>query len=90
MSSSTDSSVAAMRLQNTGYEVTRIIFRFYEVDGRMEYSDDTRALVAKLGAEHVIYDTREPLRKRIIRYFTDEYLAGHTPIPCTLCNNELK
>ena len=90
MSGGTDSSVAAMRLQDAGYEVTGVTFRFYEVDGRTEYLDDARALAARLGIEHVTYDARELFRERIIRYFIDEYLAGHTPVPCTLCNNELK
>ena len=30
MSGGTDSSVAAMRLQEAGYEVTGVTFRFYE------------------------------------------------------------
>ena len=37
MSGGTDSSVAAMRLQDAGYEVTGVTFRFYEVDGRTEH-----------------------------------------------------
>ena len=52
MSGGTDSSVAAMRLQDAGYEVTGVTFRFYEVDGRTEYLDDARALTARLGIEH--------------------------------------
>ena len=90
MSGGTDSSVAAMRLQDAGYEVTGVTFRFYEKDGATEYLDDARALASRLGIEHITYDAREMFRSRIIRYFIDEYLAGHTPVPCTLCNNELK
>ena len=44
MSGGTDSSVAAMRLQDAGYEVTGVTFRFYEVDDRTEYLDDARAM----------------------------------------------
>ena len=33
MSGGTDSSVAAMRLLEAGYEVTGVTFRFYEIDG---------------------------------------------------------
>lgn len=90
MSGGTDSSVAAMRLQDAGYEVTGVTFRFYEKDGATNYLDDARSLASRLGIEHVTYDAREMFRSRIIRYFIDEYLAGHTPVPCTLCNNELK
>lgn len=89
MSGGTDSSVAAMKLQEAGYEVVGVTFRFYEAGGT-EYLEDTRALAARLGMKHITYDARDIFRERIIRYFIDEYMAGHTPVPCTLCNNELK
>ena len=90
MSGGTDSSVAAMKLQEAGYEVTGVTFRFYEKEGATEYLEDACALASRLGIEHITYDAREVFGSRIIRYFIDEYLAGHTPVPCTLCNNELK
>lgn len=90
MSGGTDSSVAAMKLQEAGYEVTGVTFRFYEKDGGAEYLEDARALAARLGIEHITYDARDIFRSRIVRYFIDEYMAGHTPVPCTFCNNELK
>lgn len=90
MSGGTDSSVAAMKLQEAGYEVTGVTFRFYEQNGATEYLDDARALAARLGIEHIAYDAREVFRSRVIRYFIDEYLSGRTPVPCIVCNNELK
>lgn len=90
MSGGTDSSVAAIRLQEAGYEVIGVTFRFYEKDGETGYLDDARALASRLGMEHITYDARALFRSRIIRYFISEYLSGHTPVPCTLCNNELK
>lgn len=44
MSGGTDSSVAALLLQDAGYEVTGITFRFFEKDGNTEYLDDARDL----------------------------------------------
>ena len=90
MSGGTDSSVAAMRLQEAGYEVTGVTFRFYEKDGAADYLDDARALASKLQIEHITYDARDVFRSRVIRYFVDEYLSGRTPVPCAVCNNELK
>lgn len=90
MSGGTDSSVAAMLLQDAGYEVTGVTFRFFELDGSKEYLEDARALAKRLGIRHITYDARSIFRERIITYFVDEYLAGHTPVPCTLCNNFLK
>lgn len=90
MSGGTDSSVAAMLLQEAGYEVTGITFRFYELNDSTDYLEDARELADRLGIRHIIYDAREVFRKQIIEYFVDEYMAGHTPVPCTLCNNYLK
>lgn len=90
MSGGTDSSVAAMLLQEAGYEVTGVTFRFYDSEGFEESLDDARTLASRLNIPHIIYDVRESFRERIIRYFIDEYLSARTPVPCTLCNNELK
>ena len=40
MSGGTDSSVAALLLQDAGYEVTGITFRFYEKGNDTEYLED--------------------------------------------------
>ena len=90
MSGGTDSSVAALLLQDAGYEVTGITFRFYEKDGSTEYLDDARELCRSLGIPHLVYDARTVFQEKIIRYFIQEYMAGRTPVPCTLCNNYLK
>lgn len=90
MSGGTDSSVAAMLLQEAGYEVTGVTFRFYELGGSTEHLDDARALASRLGIEHITYDAREVFKEQIIDYFIREYMAGRTPVPCTLCNNYLK
>lgn len=90
MSGGTDSSVSAMLLQDAGYEVTGVTFRFYEKDGRTEYLDDARELASKLGIRHITYDARESFGREIVGYFVREYLAGRTPVPCVVCNNRFK
>ena len=90
MSGGTDSSVAAMRLLEAGYEVIGVTFRFYELNGSTEYLVDARNLAERLGIRHITYDAREIFARQIIEYFVQEYLAGRTPVPCTLCNNYLK
>ena len=90
MSGGTDSSVAAMRLLEAGYEVTGVTFRFYELNDSTEYLEDARHLAERLGIRHITYDAREIFREQIIEYFVREYMVGHTPVPCTLCNNYLK
>ena len=90
MSGGTDSYVAAMRLLEAGYEVIGVTFRFYELNGSTEYLEDARNLAERLGIRHITYDAREIFARQIIEYFVQEYLAGRTPVPCTLCNNYLK
>ena len=90
MSGGTDSSVAALLLQDAGYEVTGVTFRFYEKENDTEYLEDARTLCGHLNIPHITYDARNIFRKTIMDYFINEYMAGHTPVPCTLCNNYLK
>lgn len=90
MSGGTDSSVAAILLQDAGYEVIGVTFRFYELNHNTEYLEDARALAARLGIAHITYDARELFRTHIVDYFIDEYMGGRTPVPCALCNNYLK
>ena len=91
MSGGTDSSVAAMRLQEAGYRVVGVTFRFYEADeSATTYLADARALADRLGIEHRVYDAREEFRQTIIQYFLREYLEGRTPVPCMKCNTLLK
>lgn len=55
MSGGTDSSVAALLLQDAGYEVTGITFRFYEKGNDTEYLEDARTLCERLGISHTMF-----------------------------------
>ncbi len=90
MSGGTDSSVAVLLLQDAGYEVTGITFRFWEEGGKAEYLKDAGELAAKTGIRHYALDVRDDFRREIVSYFTDEYLQGRTPVPCVRCNNLFK
>ena len=90
MSGGTDSSVSAMLLLDAGYDVTGVTFRFYEKDGDQTHLKDAQALAQRLGIEHIAYDARQVFGEQIVDYFVNEYLAGRTPVPCTLCNNYFK
>lgn len=90
MSGGTDSSVAAMLLQEVGYEVVGVTFRFYDSESSEEHLEDARRLADRLGIEHVTYDARVLFRKQVVDYFIEEYLDARTPVPCTRCNTLLK
>ena len=90
MSGGVDSSVAAGILRDAGYEVTGVTFRFYEANDDSDYLRDAASSASRLGIRHIVYDARDLFRQEIISYFTDEYMAGRTPVPCVVCNNRLK
>jgi len=90
MSGGTDSSMSAMLLQEQGYTVKGVTFRFWDSEGSEQHLQDAREMARKLGIEHFVYDARESFRREIVDYFISEYLAGRTPVPCVKCNNQLK
>ncbi len=90
MSGGTDSSVAAMRLLEAGYEVTGVTFRFYDTPGGKKHEEDARNLADVLGIPHFVHDAREEFRREVVEYFVREYLSGRTPVPCAVCNNRMK
>ena len=67
MSGGTDSSVAALLLQDAGYEVTGVTFRFYEKDNNTEYLDDARELCERLHISHVFRSVEQPKTIRNIQ-----------------------
>lgn len=90
MSGGTDSSAAAFLLQDAGYEVTGVTFLFHDSDEGGAHTDDARRVADRLGIRHLVYDAREAFRREVTDYFVREYMAGRTPVPCTVCNNRLK
>ena len=91
MSGGVDSSVAAMMLQNDGFEVIGITFLFSELDEQNTSAvSEAQQLAEKLGFQHIVADLRETFNDLIVRYFIDEYQKGNTPFPCARCNPEVK
>ena len=91
MSGGTDSSVAAMLLQDAGYKVTGVTFRFFEEPEKNTPSfSEAKELADRLGIDHIVYDARKEFEETIIHYFVQEYMSARTPVPCILCNNRLK
>ncbi len=51
---------------------------------------DARRVAEHLGIPYYVVNQQERFERDVVRPFVDEYLAGRTPIPCSLCNNHLK
>jgi len=51
---------------------------------------DARKVAEHLGIPYYVVNQQERFEADVVRPFVSEYLAGRTPIPCSLCNNHLK
>ena len=51
---------------------------------------DARRVAEHLGIPYYVVNQQERFERDVVRPFVAEYMAGRTPIPCSLCNNHLK
>src|ERR1700694_5039705 len=51
---------------------------------------DARRVSESLGIPYYVVNREERFERDVVRPFVEEYLAGRTPIPCSLCHNHLK
>lgn len=101
MSGGVDSSVAALLLQEQGYEVVGATMRLWSPAGEAYYDnpggccslsavDDARRVADRLGIPFYVLNFRQPFAERVVDYFVAEYQAGRTPNPCIACNRHIK
>jgi tRNA-specific 2-thiouridylase len=102
MSGGLDSSVAAILLQEQGFEVIGITLKLWTYDATCSLSsshtaccdvdaiNDARNIAVRLAMAHYVLDYTEKFKTTVIQNFIDEYLRARTPNPCVLCNIHLK
>tara|TARA_B000000565_G_C23780465_1_gene375735 strand:- start:1921 stop:3009 length:1089 start_codon:yes stop_codon:yes gene_type:complete len=101
MSGGIDSTVAAMLLHESGYEVIGLTMKTWDYESSggnkketgccsLDSINDARKVAVECGFPHTILDIREEFGDSIINNFVDEYIAGRTPNPCVLCNTYIK
>src|SRR5438034_9700582 len=99
MSGGVDSSVAAARLRDQGYDVVGVTLHLWDypddgsVKGRCcapEDQHDARRVADAIGIPHFSFDRRAMFKALVVDPFVDAYLAGTTPSPCVTCNRTVK
>ena len=106
MSGGVDSSAVAAMLQAKGYNLIGLTLQLWNqrrlagregmpehVQGRCCSIDDVydaRRVAEDIGIPYYLVNQQERFEQDVVKPFVSEYLAGRTPIPCSLCNNHLK
>jgi tRNA-specific 2-thiouridylase len=106
MSGGVDSSAVAAMLRDEGHSIVGLTMQLWNqrrlaghagmpepVQGRCCSIDDVydaRRVAETIGIPYYVVNHEARFERDVVKPFVNEYLAGRTPIPCSLCNNFLK
>ncbi len=98
LSGGVDSSVAALLLQQQGYEVIGMFMRNWHDESVtlsdecpwIDDSNDALLIAQQLNIPFQVIDLSAEYKERIVDYMFSEYQMGRTPNPDVLCNREIK
>ncbi|MGH8631495.1 MAG: tRNA 2-thiouridine(34) synthase MnmA [Burkholderiales bacterium] len=106
MSGGVDSSAVAAMLRAQGHTLVGLTMQLWNqrrlaghegmpeaVQGRCCSLDDVydaRRVAESLGIPYYVVNHEERFERDVVRPFVEEYLSGRTPIPCSLCNSQVK
>ncbi len=102
MSGGVDSSVAALLLNEQGYDVVGVTMRLFAYDNDDSLTsynkgcctpqdvDDARRVCQTIGVPHYLMNFEREFQAHVIDYFCQEYARGRTPHPCLACNDKIK
>lgn len=92
LSGGVDSAVAAILMQEQGYDLIGVTMRLWPKSRCCDEKDieDAAEVCARLNIPYQVLDYREAFRQQVVDVFVAEYQAGRTPNPCARCNQFLK
>jgi len=104
MSGGVDSSTVAALLVRQGHSIVGMTMQLWNqrrlpelategATGRCCSLDDVydaRRVAEQIGIPYYVVNFERQFEEHVVKPFVQEYLAGRTPIPCTLCNNYIK
>lgn len=104
MSGGVDSSTVAAMLRRDGHSLVGLTMQLWNQRRLPEVATeggagrccslddvyDARHAAEQLGIPYYVVNFEDSFERHVVKPFIEEYLAGRTPIPCTLCNNFIK
>ena len=92
LSGGVDSSLSAALLIETGWDVEGLTLWLMKGEGSCcsEGLVDAAGLCEDLGIKHHIIDSRNLFAEKVIKETTGGYEVGITPLPCSMCNKNVK
>lgn len=100
MSGGVDSSVAALLLHQEGRDLVGLSLQLHDRRGGEPERFgrcctprdflDARRVAEQIGFPFYVLNLEEEFRRAVVGNFVREYASGRTPVPCALCNSEVK